>query len=129
VDLRCLIVDDNAQFLEAATDLLRRGGINVVGVAQTAADAMRKASELHPDVTLVDIDLGDESGFDLARMLAAAPDLKPSQVVLTSAYDEMDFSDLIAASPAVGFLSKSELSGRALLEAVNGDGGERELPR
>jgi DNA-binding NarL/FixJ family response regulator len=129
VDLRCLIVDDNAQFLEAATDLLRRGGINVVGVAQTVADAMRKAGELHPDVTLVDIDLGDESGFDLARMLAAAPDLKPSQVVLTSAYDEMDFSDLIAASPAVGFLSKSELSGRALLEAVNGDGGERELPR
>jgi DNA-binding NarL/FixJ family response regulator len=129
VGLRCLIVDDNAQFLEAATDLLRRGGINVVGVAQTVADAMRKAGELHPDVTLVDIDLGEESGFELARMLATAPNLVPSQVVLTSAYDEMDFADLIAASPAVGFLSKSELSGRALLEAVNGDGGERQLRR
>jgi DNA-binding NarL/FixJ family response regulator len=128
VGLRCLIVDDNVQFLEAATDLLQRGGITVVGVAQTTAEAMRKAGELRPDVTLVDIDLGDESGFELARMLTAAPVLESSQVVLTSAYEEMDFADLIAASPAAGFVSKSDLSGRALLEAVNGAaGGEREL--
>jgi CheY-like chemotaxis protein len=118
VDLRCLIVDDNTRFLEAATGLLRRQGIDVVGVASTIGEALQKAGELRPDVYLVDIDLGDESGFDLARRLAASPDLEPSQVILISTYAAMDVADLVAASPAAGFLSKSTLSGRALHEAL-----------
>jgi DNA-binding NarL/FixJ family response regulator len=129
VDLSCLIVDDNAQFLEAATDLLRREGITVVGVASTIAEALQKAGELQPDVYLVDIDLGDESGFDLAERLAAAPSSKPSRVILISTYSEMDFADLITASPAIGFLSKSELSARALHDALEQHpDGERGLP-
>jgi two-component system nitrate/nitrite response regulator NarL len=117
--LRCLIVDDNAQFLAAATDLLRREGVNVVGAASTIAEALQKATELRPDLYLVDIDLRDESGFDLARQLAAAPALQPSQVVLTSTYAELDFAELIADSPAAGFVPKSNLSAQALLEAFN----------
>ena len=116
VGLRCLIVDDNPEFLAAATALLQRQGLTVVGIASNIADAMQMATEQQPDVSLVDIDLGDESGLDLAFSLSSAE----SRVILISAYSEMDYADLIAASPAVGFLSKSELSGRAVLEALNG---------
>ena len=68
--LRCLLVDDNEAFLEAASLLLEREGVTVVGVASTIAEALRQARALRPDVILVDIGLGDESGFDLARLLA-----------------------------------------------------------
>jgi CheY-like chemotaxis protein len=120
VALRCLIVDDNVDFLRTASNLLERQGMMVVGVASTIADALAKAVELKPDVSLVDIDLGDESGLDLAYRLSTTPATASSQVILISAYSEMDYADLIAASPAVAFLSKSELSSRAVEQALNG---------
>src|SRR3954447_26965584 len=106
--LRALIVDDNSNFLGAASDLLEREGVEVIGVATTGAEAIRLATELQPDVTLVDIDLGDESGFDVARALADEENRSP--VVLVSTHAEKDFADLIASSPAVGFVSKADLS-------------------
>lgn len=122
--LRCLIVDDNPQFLEAARELLDREGIDVVGVASTGVQALERAGELGPDVTLVDIDLGDESGFDVAQRLADGEGR--SRVILISTYAETDFADLIAASPAVGFVSKSDLSASAIsliLERADSEGG------
>ena len=68
--LRSLLVDDNPRFLAAARELLEREGIEVVGIASTIDDAVRLVGCLSPDVCIVDIDLGDESGFDLARRLA-----------------------------------------------------------
>jgi DNA-binding NarL/FixJ family response regulator len=121
--LRSLIVDDNAHFLASARDLLEREGITVVGVASTVAEAVRLAEQLRPDVTLIDIDLGDESGFDLARQLAGSADPERSRVVLISTYPEADFVDLITASPAAGFIPKSELSGMAIREMM--DSGRR----
>ena len=115
--LRCLIVDDNEEFLAAARDLLERQGVAVVGVASTGARALVLAHELRPDVALVDIDLGEETGFDLAARLAEATGLEDLRVVLISAYGESDLADLIAASPAVGFVSKPILS-RPAVEAV-----------
>jgi DNA-binding NarL/FixJ family response regulator len=125
MSLRSLIVDDNARFLAAARTLLEREGIAVVGVASSCAEAVRLAGELHPDVALVDIDLGDESGFDVARRLAGAGGPELSRVVLISAYPEGDFADLIAASPAVGFLSKSDVSAGRIREVLRraADGG------
>jgi DNA-binding NarL/FixJ family response regulator len=116
--LRSLIVDDNHHFLAAARDLLEREGIEVVGVASTGAEAIQLAEELRPDVALVDIDLGDESGLDVARRLAGIPGEAGSRVVLISAYSEADFGDLISASPAVGFLPKSALSARTIDEVL-----------
>jgi two-component system, NarL family, nitrate/nitrite response regulator NarL len=113
--LRYLIVDDNRHFLEAARDLLERNGVTVCGVATTSREALVLAAELRPDVILVDIDLGAESGFDVAQRLAEASD---SPVVLISAYPEAEFVDLIAASPAAGFVSKSELSARAVSDLL-----------
>src|ERR1700682_6137648 len=86
--IRLLIVDDNAHFLEAARRLLEREGITVVGVASTTLDALRRAEELRPDVTLVDIELGQESGFDLARRLTEGTATQRPPVILISAYPE-----------------------------------------
>ncbi len=105
--LRVLIVDDSRHFLNAARGVLEQDGIAVVGVASTSAEARQLARELRPDGILIDVDLGDESGLDLAREFASADG---APVVLISAYPESELDDLIAASPAVGFLSKSELS-------------------
>jgi CheY-like chemotaxis protein len=114
--LRSLIVDDNAHFLRAASDLLTREGITVVGVASTVEEGVRRAEELRPDITLVDIDLGGESGFDLVERISS-----PS--ILISAYAEGDVAELVAASPALGFLGKSELGAagiRRLLTSTRG---------
>jgi DNA-binding NarL/FixJ family response regulator len=112
--LRCLIVDDNERFLEAARGLLERQGIAVVGVASTGAEALRRAEELRPDVLLVDIDMGEESGIELTQRLATAGEGEPPRVILISAHSEKDFADLVAASPALGFVPKAELSARAI---------------
>jgi DNA-binding NarL/FixJ family response regulator len=118
--LRLLIVDDSPQFLEAARDLLEGEGMTIVGVATTISDALDRVDVLRPDATLVDIELGDESGFELARRLADVSGGVPERVVLISTYAKEDLLELIEASPAVGFLSKSNLSGRAIRQLLDG---------
>ena len=119
--LRALLVDDNSRFLAAARELLEREGIEVVGAASTIEDGRRLAGLLRPDVCLVDIDLGDESGFALARLLAEADG--GLRVVLISAYPERDFTDMIADSPAVGFLPKPEISAARIHAMLAEEGG------
>jgi CheY-like chemotaxis protein len=127
--LRCLIIDDSPRFLGAARDLLERQGITVVGVASNSVEALQRAQELRPDVTLLDIDLGGESGLELARRLRREPGLTPSPVILISTHAEQDYAELIAASPAIGFLPKAALSAGAIhdLLASQGDGGRGDL--
>jgi two-component system, NarL family, nitrate/nitrite response regulator NarL len=117
-----LIVDDNQLFLETARDLLEREGLRVVGVAETVAQALRRTAELRPEVILVDISLGDESGFDLALRLAGHDGGRGAAVILISTHSGADFADLIAESPAAGFLSKGELSADAIRRIVDGGG-------
>ena len=116
--LRCVIVDDNPAFVHAAARFLHQQGIDIVGAASTIAEALSCVERLKPDVTVVDIHLGDESGFDLADQLADGR--APSAVILTSTHAEAEFADMIAASAALGFVSKVELSAdsvRRLLDA------------
>jgi CheY-like chemotaxis protein len=119
--LRLLIVDDNEHFLEVARSTLERDGLDVVGTATTAADAERQAEELGPDVVLVDLNLGGDSGFDLTRRLAELR-TNDSRILLISTRDEEDFIDLIKASPAIGFLSKSDFSAGAIRELLSANG-------
>jgi DNA-binding NarL/FixJ family response regulator len=112
--IRALLVDDNASFLEAARVLLEQGGIRVVGSASTSADGLRLAGQLRPDVILVDIGLGNESGFALARRLADQVDGDGTAIILVSTHAESDLEELIADSPAIGYLPKSELSAEAI---------------
>jgi DNA-binding NarL/FixJ family response regulator len=113
VPLRCLIVDDNALFLEGAAELLRREGLDVVGVASNSAEAFELVSELQPDVTLVDVDLGDEDGLELARRLSDT-----TNVILISTHSEADLGHLVATSPALGFVPKTRLSAQAIRELL-----------
>jgi DNA-binding NarL/FixJ family response regulator len=111
-----VIVDDNPQFLEGAADLLGREGVDVVGIASNSAEAVRLAAELRPDVTLVDIDLGDEDGFELAqRVHAISP---ASKVILVSTHAEEDLAHLIDQSPALGFIAKTGLSAQAIRDTL-----------
>jgi CheY-like chemotaxis protein len=115
--LRCLLVDDNEQFLASATRLLEAQGLVVVGRASSAGEALGLARELAPEVALVDVQLGHEDGFDLARRLAAGP--RSLRVILISTHAEEELEDLIAESPAVGFLPKAVLSADAILALLD----------
>ncbi len=117
MQVRCLIVDDNRLFLENATSLLEREGLDVVGVAADSAEAIRLVSELRPDVTLVDIDLGDEDGFELARQLSNGS-AASTEVILISTHSERDLAELISASPALGFIQKTQLSAKTIRELL-----------
>jgi len=118
VRLRCLIVDDNDPFLEVAADTLSGDDLDVVGTARTSAEALLQVVQLQPDVVLVDINLGDESGLNLARELVERFPRLSSGVVLISTRAEKDFGGLIKASPAAGFIAKTQLSGRTVRELV-----------
>lgn len=125
--MRCLLVDDSAPFAEAARVLLGKQGIDIVGVATTGAEALRLVSELRPDVVLVDIDLGEESGFELTRRLTKVTSSLQSSVILISTHSADDFADLITESPAIGFLSKSDLSANAIHELLGEDRGNQDV--
>jgi CheY-like chemotaxis protein len=113
-----LIVDDNSSFLAASQTLLERQGMAVIGVATSAAEALERAAELKPEVILIDIELGEDSGFDLARELAQNAEVTHAKLVLISTHREEDFGELIAESPVLGFIAKSQLSRRAIQHIV-----------
>jgi DNA-binding NarL/FixJ family response regulator len=117
VSISVVIVDDNQPWMAAAASLLEREGMSVTGVASTSANALKDVKELRPDVVLVDIFLGTESGFELAQLLTHDED-PPPVVILISSHAEEDLAELIGASPARGFLSKSELSADAIREKL-----------
>ena len=111
--LTCLIVDDSPPFLEAARQLLADDGVTVVGFAATSDQAVNKTLALAPDVALVDVDLGTESGFEVAQRLAGLPQGGPP-VVLISAESGSELAELVDGSGALGFVSKTDLSGDAI---------------
>lgn len=116
--LRCLIVDDSSHFRESARALLEQEGFIIVGGVSTSAEALRTVKDAQPDVALVDVDLGNESGFDLARRIHDETALSSSRVILISTYAEEDLADLITDAPVAAFLSKTRLSARAIREIL-----------
>ena len=122
--LRCLIIDDNASFREEMCALLEEQGISVVGGAASGTEAPQQIAELRPDVTLVDIDLGGESGFELARRLCdGSRAAEVPNLILISTHDPDEYADLIEASPALGFLAKTDLSAPAIVRMLDAAGG------
>ncbi len=115
---RCVIVDDNRDFLDAAARLLEHQGINVVAVATSSAEGLQCVRDLQPDVTLVDIDLGEESGFDLVEKLHGNGFGAGVPTILISTHSEEDFAELVSASAALAFIPKAALSGAAIRDAL-----------
>jgi DNA-binding NarL/FixJ family response regulator len=124
MSLRCVIVDDSPALLRAAGALLDSEGMTIVGVAGGIDEALSVVDAQSPDVVLVDIDLGAESGFELTRRLATPLARSGACSILISTHDEADYAPLISASPAIGFLAKSELSAAAIHRMVNRVHGE-----
>ena len=120
--LRWLIVDDSAGFLEAARALLEREGVSVVAVASTGEEALARVETLRPDVTLIDIDLGGESGFAVTRRLADDIGVDTRSLILISTDAREEFADLIESSPAAGFVSKSDLRRTRSVRCWSGNG-------
>ncbi len=107
-----LIVDDHPSFRATARALLEAEGYDVVGEAEDGVAALHAARELRPDLVLLDVQLPDFDGFEVASCLRRNGD-SPA-VVLTSSRDADDFGSLVSASGARGFVPKAELSGAAL---------------
>jgi CheY-like chemotaxis protein len=123
--LGAVIVDDNVDYLSAIRELLERQGMRIVAVASTPAEALLCLSKSRADVVLIDIDLGDESGFDLANALHGRDDLEPPPMIMISAYAEDDVVELLDSSPAIGFLPKSSLSASAIETLLRDRRGHR----
>jgi CheY-like chemotaxis protein len=117
--MRCLIVDDSADFRDAASSMLRGAGIDVVGVASNSGEALRCYEDSHPDVALVDVNLGGEDGFELTERLHRASTPNSLAVILVSTYGAADFAEMIDTSPAVGFVQKISLSPDAIRDLVS----------
>ncbi len=111
-----LVVDDHAGFRSRARLLLEVDGYRVVGEAADGATALAEADRLRPDVVLLDVQLPDVDGFDVAARITAA-DVAPA-VVLTSSRDWSDSAELIMRSGARGFVPKDQLSGAAVAELL-----------
>ena len=113
-----LIVDDHDGFRAFARALLESEGFEIVGEAGDGASALQAVEELGPDLVLLDVQLPDLDGFEVAKRLAA--DERPPAVVLVSTRDAASYRRRLADTSARGFISKGELSGAALA-AVLGD--------
>lgn len=110
--MKVLIVDDHAGFRTEARSLLVAAGYEVLGEAADGASALISVRTLRPDVVVLDVQLPDIDGFEVARELHAEPD--PPAIILISSREAADFGGRIGRSPAKGFLTKTELSARAL---------------
>ena len=119
--MRCLIVDDSEAFLASASRFLSAQGLEVVGCASSGAEALRLVQKLDPDVVLVDVRLGSEDGLEVARRLTATA--RAPRVILISSYAQDDLAELIADSPAVGFLPKLALNAQAIARLGNAPRG------
>jgi DNA-binding NarL/FixJ family response regulator len=107
-----LIVDDHPSFRATARAILQADGFEVIGEAENGVAGLREAKELHPDLVLLDVQLPDFDGFEVASRLTRNG--SGPRVVLTSSRDAADFGPLVAQSGAEGFVPKAELSGAAL---------------
>ena len=111
-----LIVDDHAGFRAQARALLLAAGYDVVGEAQDRASALAAVRALEPEVVLLDVQLPDSTGFDIARSLR--DEGAPFTIVLTSSREAYDYGDRISRSGARGFISKGDLSAPALADIL-----------
>ncbi len=111
-----LIVDDHPSFRATARALLASEGFDIVGEAADGTSALAEAERLHPDVILLDVQLPDMNGFEVAAELCKQNGGGP-QIVLTSSRDAADFGPLVPQCGACGFVPKGELSG-VVLHAV-----------
>lgn len=120
--LQCLLIDDSVEVLESLCRLLESEGLVVVAQSTTGIAGIQHAHDLEPDVILLDVDLGEESGLDVAHVLASAG--VQAAVILVSAHPE--YACIATELPALGFLNKGEVSRAAIEEMLERGPGPRQ---
>ena len=78
---RILIVDDDVEAADSLASLLQSTGYGDARVAYTGGTALTLASEFVPTVLLVDLDLPDMSGYEVARQLSQHPQLQGLRLI------------------------------------------------
>ena len=111
-----LIVDDHAEFRRVARVVLEADAFDVVGEAANGVTAVAEVVRLRPELVLLDVQLPDLDGFEVASLLAALAE--PPRVILTSSRPAESFRRRLASSSALGFIPKNDLSGSALAAFV-----------
>jgi DNA-binding NarL/FixJ family response regulator len=111
IQMTVLVVDDHPTFRASVRRLLELDGFRVVAEAADARAALRLVQELEPELMLLDVGLPDRSGFEVAKELAGGP----TRVVLISSRAQADLGRRVRESGALGFISKEQLSGEAIL--------------
>jgi DNA-binding NarL/FixJ family response regulator len=111
-----LIVDDHPSFRASARMLLQAEGFEIVGEAEDGASALAAIADLQPDIVLLDVQLPDMDGFDVAALVTSTG--AGPAVVLVSSRDGSDFGTLVRSSGACGFIPKAELSGSRIAALV-----------
>ncbi len=113
--LRVVLVDDHPMVLEGLKAMLARraGEVRIVGQASNSDEAFRVVGDLRPDVVMLDVRLGQDSGLDVCqRLLARDP---ACRVVFLTVYDDEQYLFQALRAGAVGYLLK-RVDGRQLVE-------------
>jgi two-component system invasion response regulator UvrY len=111
--VRVLLVDDQATFRVAARAVIARTvEFELVGEAQSGAEALERAGALHPDLVLMDVHLGDRSGVDVTREITAGGDGPTVLLLSTHALEDLPPDALRCG--ARGYINKEQLSPRVL---------------
>ena len=111
-----LIVDDSDGFRRSARLLLEDDGFEIVGEAEDGGGAIAQVERLQPALVVLDVQLAQEDGFDIAETLAARAD--PPIVVMVSTRAESTYAERLATTPARGFIAKADLSGETLAAMI-----------
>lgn len=116
-DIRILLVDDNPEFLKAATrSLTANPEIEIVGCADSGRHALEQVTRLKPDLVLMDLAMPEMNGLEATRHIKAQQGA-PYVIILTL-HDHPEYCALAEAAGADGFISKSEF-GTQLLPLIH----------
>ncbi len=105
--LRVVIGDDNPAMLEAVTRIIQND-FQVVAALEQADVILKQVWKLRPDVVVLDISLGEMSGFDITRQLKAGR--CQSKVVFLTVHEELDFIRAAFDAGASGYVFKSRMN-------------------
>jgi DNA-binding NarL/FixJ family response regulator len=123
--VRCVIVDDDDRFIDLVSDLLVRDGFDVVGAAGDHVQALRLVANVGPDVALIDLFLGQDSGIELISDIVRAGLAEQMFVILVSTCAGDDLYEASGLCGVDGYLPKMDLSGGAIRDLLRGNGHRR----